>query len=138
MKDSGFKWATKYGLTVAITDMDPPARRDEILKDADDRSNKVLAQFRRGMLAFNEMQSTLVRLWQETYNVIGEEIVKGLTQFNPLSIVTVSGARGSIKQLAQLSGMRGLMLNQFNETIYELPVKNSFHRGLSMLEYFLP
>ncbi len=137
MKDSGFKWATKYGLSVAITDMDPPARRDEILKDADDRSNKVLAQFRRGMLAFNEMQSTLVRLWQETYNVIGEEIVKGLTQFNPLSIVTVSGARGSIKQLAQLSGMRGLMLNQFNETIYELPVKNSFHRGLSMLEYFV-
>ncbi len=137
MKDSGFKWATKYGLTVAITDMDPPERRDEILKDADDRSNKVLAQFRRGMLAFNEMQSTLVRLWQETYNVIGEEIVKGLTQFNPLSITTVSGARGSIKQLAQLSGMRGLMLNQFNETIYELPVKNSFHRGLSMLEYFV-
>ena len=137
MKDSGFKWATKYGLSVAITDMDPPARRDEILKDADDRSNKVLNQFRRGMLAFNEMQSTLVRLWQETYNVIGEEIVKGLTQFNPLSITTVSGARGSIKQLAQLSGMRGLMLNQFNETIYELPVKNSFHRGLSMLEYFV-
>ena len=137
MKDCGFKWATKYGLSVAITDMDPPARRDEILKDADDRSNKVLNQFRRGMLAFNEMQSTLVRLWQETYNVIGEEIVKGLTQFNPLSIVTVSGARGSIKQLAQLSGMRGLMLNQFNETIYELPVKNSFHRGLNMLEYFV-
>jgi DNA-directed RNA polymerase subunit beta' len=136
MKDMGFKWATKYGLTVAITDMDPPARRDEILKDADDRSNKILAQFRRGMLAFNEMQSTLVRLWQETYNVIGDEIVKGLTQFNPLNIVTVSGARGSIKQLAQLSGMRGLMLNQFNETIYELPVKNSFHRGLTMLEYF--
>lgn len=137
MKDTGFKWATKYGLTVAITDMDPPERRDEILNDADERSNKVLAQFRRGMLAFNEMQNTLVRLWQETYNVIGEEIVKGLTQFNPLNIVTVSGARGSIKQLAQLSGMRGLMLNQFNETIYELPVKNSFHRGLSMLEYFV-
>jgi len=137
MKDMGFKWATKYGLTVAITDMDPPARRDEIIKDADDRSNKVLAQFRRGMLAFNEMQGTLVKLWQETYDVIGKEIVQGLTQFNPLSIVTVSGARGSIKQLAQLSGMRGLMLNQFNETIYELPVKNSFHRGLSMLEYFV-
>jgi DNA-directed RNA polymerase subunit beta' len=137
MKDTGFKWATKYGLTVAITDMDPPERRDEILNDADEKSNKVLTQFRRGMLAFNEMQNTLVRLWQETYNVIGEEIVKGLTQFNPLNIVTVSGARGSIKQLAQLSGMRGLMLNQFNETIYELPVKNSFHRGLSMLEYFV-
>ncbi|MER3495787.1 MAG: hypothetical protein C4320_02565, partial [Armatimonadota bacterium] len=52
-------------------------------------------------------------------------------------ITTVSGARGSIKQLAQLSGMRGLMLNQFNDTIYELPVKSSFHTGLSMLEYFV-
>ncbi|MBI3722058.1 MAG: DNA-directed RNA polymerase subunit beta', partial [Fimbriimonas ginsengisoli] len=60
-----------------------------------------------------------------------------MTQFNPLSIITVSGARGSVKQLAQLAGMRGLMFNQFNEVIYELPVKSSFHKGLSMLEYFV-
>jgi len=63
--------------------------------------------------------------------------VSGLQQMNPLSIVTVSGARGSVKQLAQLSGMRGLMFNQFNEVIYELPVKSSFHKGLGMLEYFV-
>ena len=56
---------------------------------------------------------------------------------NPLNIVTVSGARGSVKQLAQLAGMRGLMFNQFNEVIYELPVKSSFHKGLNMLEYFV-
>ena len=137
LKDLGFRWATKYGLTVAITDMDPPKRREELISEADDKSNKILAQYRRGLLAFNEMQSSLTRLWQETYNNVGAEIMLGLKQFNPLSIVTVSGARGSIKQLAQLSGMRGLMLNQFNETIYELPVKSSFHKGLSMLEYFV-
>ncbi len=137
MKDLGFKWATRYGLSVAITDMDPPARREEMIKEADDRSTRITQQFRRGMLTYNEMTQTLVKLWTDTYDEIGQEIVKGLKQFNPLSITTVSGARGSVKQLAQLAGMRGLMFNQFNEVIYELPVKSSFHKGLSMLEYFV-
>lgn len=137
MKDMGFKWATKYGLSIALTDMDPPKRREEILLEAEQKSEKIDVQFRRGMLGFNEMQSSLVKLWQDTYDEIGKELVTGMKQLNPLSIITVSGARGSVKQLAQLSGMRGLMMNQFNEVIYELPVKNSFHRGLSMLEYFV-
>lgn len=137
LKDLGFRWATKYGLSIALTDMDPPARRDIILDEADTRSERIGNQFRRGMLGFNEMQQNLVKLWQETYDEIGKELVVGMEQMNPLSIITVSGARGSVKQLAQLSGMRGLMMNQFNEVIYELPVKNSFHRGLSMLEYFV-
>lgn len=137
LKDLGFKWAQRYGLSIAITDMDPPERREEILNEADTKSNNILAQYRRGMLAFNEMQSSLVKLWTDTYDEIGKEIVAGMVQTNPLSIITVSGARGSVKQLAQLSGMRGLMFNQFNEVIYELPVRNSFHRGLSMLEYFV-
>lgn len=137
MKDMGFTWATKYGLSIALTDMDPPKRRDEILDDADARSKRIDTQFRRGMLGFNEMQQSLVKLWQDTYDEIGKELVNGMAQMNPLSIITVSGARGSVKQLSQLSGMRGLMMNQFNEVIYELPVKNSFHRGLSMLEYFV-
>lgn len=137
MKDMGFKWATRYGLSVAITDMDPPERREEMIKDADDRSTKITTSFRRGMMTYNEMTENLVKLWAKTYDEIGEAIVDGLQQFNPLSITTVSGARGSVKQLAQLAGMRGLMFNQFNEVIYELPVKNSFHRGLSMLEYFV-
>src|SRR6476620_7878845 len=83
------------------------------------------------------MTQSLVKLWTDTYDEIGKEIVNGLTQMNPLSIITVSGARGSVKQLAQLAGMRGLMFNQFNEVIYELPVKSSFHKGLSMLEFFV-
>jgi len=137
MKDMGFRWATRYGLSVAITDMDPPERREEMIRDADERSTKITQQFRRGMLTYNEMTQTLVKLWTDTYDEIGKEIVAGLTQLNPLSIITVSGARGSVKQLAQLAGMRGLMFNQFNEVIYELPVKSSFHKGLSMLEYFV-
>ena len=137
MKDMGFKWATRYGLSIAITDMDPPERREEMILSADERSTKITQQYRRGMLTYNEMTQSLIRLWTDTYDEIGKEIVNGLTQFNPLSIITVSGARGSVKQLAQLAGMRGLMFNQFNEVIYELPVKNSFHKGLSMLEYFV-
>ena len=137
MKDLGFKWATKYGISIAITDMDPPERREEMIKEADDRSTKITQQFRRGMLTYNEMTQRLIELWTRTYDEIGKEIVNGLTQLNPLSIITVSGARGSVKQLAQLAGMRGLMFNQFNEVIYELPVKSSFHKGLNMLEYFV-
>ncbi|MCC7102263.1 MAG: DNA-directed RNA polymerase subunit beta' [Fimbriimonadaceae bacterium] len=137
MKDLGFTWATKYGLSIALTDMDPPKRREEILAEADAKSNRVDTQFRRGMLGFNEMQVELVKLWQQTYDDIGKELVSGMEQLNPLSIITVSGARGSVKQLSQLSGMRGLMMNQFNEVIYEMPVRNSFYRGLSMLEYFV-
>ncbi|MBL8088292.1 MAG: DNA-directed RNA polymerase subunit beta' [Chthonomonas sp.] len=137
LKDLGFRWATKYGISIALTDMDPPERREELLAEAESRSNRISEQYRRGLLTFNEMQQNLIKLWTETYDLVGKEIVNGMEQFNPLSIITVSGARGSIKQLAQLSGMRGLMFNQFNEVIYELPVKNSFHRGLSMLEYFV-
>ncbi|MDI9641393.1 DNA-directed RNA polymerase subunit beta' [Kamptonema cortianum] len=137
MKDLGFKWATKYGISIAITDMDPPQRRDEMLDEADNKANKVLENYRRGLISFREMQETLIRLWTSTYDEIGNAIVDSMQQENPLSIITVSGARGSIKQLAQLSGMRGLMFNQFNEVIYELPVKNSFQRGLSMLEFFV-
>ncbi|HZH99295.1 MAG TPA: hypothetical protein VEX38_10015, partial [Fimbriimonadaceae bacterium] len=137
MKDMGFKWATKYGLSIAITDMDPPERREEVIQSADEQSTKIAQQFRRGLLTYNEMTQRLIKLWTDTYDEIGKEIVNGLTQFNPLSIITVSGARGSVKQLAQLAGMRGLMFNQFNEVIYELPVKSSFHKGLNMLEYFV-
>jgi len=144
LKELGFKWATRYGISIAMTDMDPPERREEtperreeILKEADTRSTRISDQYRRGLLTFNEMTQSLIKLWTETYDQIGKEIVAGMSQMNPLSIVTVSGARGSVKQLAQLSGMRGLMFNQFNEVIYELPVKSSFHKGLSMLEYFV-
>ncbi|CAN5420722.1 hypothetical protein BH11ARM1_BH11ARM1_04220 [soil metagenome] len=137
IKDLGFKWATKYGLSVAITDMDPPEKREEILKDADVQSADIAKHFRRGAMTYNEMTHKLIKLWTEAYDLIGKEIVAGMQQLNPLSIITVSGARGSVKQLAQLAGMRGLMFNQFNEVIYELPVKSSFHHGLSMLEYFV-
>ncbi len=137
LKDLGFRWATKYGISIAVTDMDPPARRSEILEEADEKSTTILQQYRRGMLAFNEMQQSLIKLWADTYDEIGRQIVAAMEQGNPLSIITVSGARGSVKQLTQLTGMRGLMFNQFNEVIYELPVRNSFQKGLSMLEYFV-
>jgi DNA-directed RNA polymerase subunit beta' len=137
MKDLGFKWVAEYGLTIALTDMNPPRRREEMLDEADDSANRIINNFRRGMSSSREMQEKLVRLWTDTYDKIGGAITETMAQMNPLSIITVSGARGSIKQLAQLSGMRGLMFNQFNEVIYELPVKNSFQKGLSMLEFFV-
>jgi len=137
VKALGFRWASRYGISIAMTDMTPPTTRDVILNESDTQANRVLEQYRRGLTSFREMQEKLVRLWTDTYDQIGSAIVSSMQQENPLSIITVSGARGSVKQLAQLSGMRGLMFNQFNEVIYELPVKNSFQKGLSMLEFFV-
>ncbi|MCH7902963.1 MAG: DNA-directed RNA polymerase subunit beta' [Armatimonadetes bacterium] len=137
IKDIGFKWATQYGLSIAMTDMDPPDRRVEVLDEADVKADRILQQYRTGRTTFREMQENLIRLWTDTYDEIGNAIVDNMSQDNPLSIITVSGARGSVKQIAQLSGMRGLMFNQFNEVIYELPVRSSFQIGLSMLEFFV-
>ncbi len=137
LKTLGFKWATDFGISIALTDMDPPQRREEILQETEENSIKVDNQYRRGLLTFNEMQQNLVKLWTNAYNEIGKELVDKLSYYNPLNTITISGSRGSIKNLTQLSGMRGLMLNQFNEVIHELPVKNSFQRGLNMLEYFV-
>lgn len=137
IKQLGFTWASRYGISIALTDMDPPRRREEMLVEADNKANRILQQFNRGLMTFRDMQNSLIRLWTDAYDQIGNAIVDTMQQENPLSIITVSGARGSIKQLAQLSGMRGLMFNQFNEVIYELPVKSSFQKGLSMLEFFV-
>ncbi len=137
LKELGFKWATDFGFSISLTDMEPPKGREAIIQDTDEKSRKIDTQYRRGLLTFNEMQQNLIKLWTEAYNEIGNELVENLSFENPLNTIVVSGSRGSVKSLTQLSGMKGLMLNQFNDVIHELPVKNSFQRGLNMLEYFV-
>ena len=89
------------------------------------------------MLSPAERKQRVLKLWTDATAEIGNEIVKHIDRFNPVSIVTTSGARGSIKQVSQLSGMRGLMADPFGNIIENLPVKSNFHEGLSVLEYFV-
>jgi DNA-directed RNA polymerase subunit beta' len=137
MKALGFKWAAKAGITFSLTDMKSPPIRAEIIRRTEEAVNKANANFRRGVLSPGERKQKVLELWTGATAEIGDEIVKNIDSFNPISIITTSGARGSKKQISQLSGMRGLMADPFGNIIDDLPVKSNFHEGLSVLEYFV-
>ncbi len=137
MKAQGFKWAAKAGITFAMTDMQSPESRALILRETEEKVDNANKQYRRGMISPGERKQQVLKLWTDATAQIGDEIVKNISKFNPISIVTTSGARGSIKQVSQLSGMRGLMSDPFGNIIDSLPVKSNFHEGLSTLEYFV-
>ena len=137
MKELGFRWACRAGITFALTDMKSPPSRARILRDTEDRVNQTNAQFRRGLMTPGERKLKVLTLWTDATAKIADEIIANIEQFNPINIITDSKARGSKKQLAQLSGMRGLMADPFGNIIEDLPVKSNFHEGLSVLEYFV-
>ena len=137
MKALGFKWAAKAGITFSLTDMKSPPIRAEIIRRTEEAVNKANVNFRRGVLSPGERKQKVLELWTGATAEIGDEIVKNIDAFNPISIITTSGARGSKKQISQLSGMRGLMADPFGNIIDDLPVKSNFHEGLSVLEYFV-
>lgn len=137
MKELGFRWACRAGITFSLTDMKSPPTRGEILRKTEEEVNKTNMSFRRGFMAPGERKQQVLKLWTEATAKIADEIIKNIDQFNPINIITDSKARGSKKQLAQLSGMRGLMADPFGNIIEDLPVKSNFHEGLSVLEYFV-
>jgi DNA-directed RNA polymerase subunit beta' len=137
LKAIGFKWATKGGISFSLTDMKSPPSRAALLKKTEDDVNRTNSQYRRGVISPAERKQKVLTLWTDATTLIGDEIVKAIEPFNPISIITTSGARGSKKQISQLSGMRGLMADPFGNIIDTLPVKSNFHEGLTVLEYFV-
>ena len=137
LKALGFRHATHAGITISITDMDIPAARDKILKDTETAVNKLTMQYRRGTITLGERKQQVIQLWMKAAENVADAIVAGIGHFNPIYLITDSGARGSTKQLAQLSGMRGLMVDPFGNLIEDLPIKSNFHEGLNVLEYFV-
>ncbi|MDQ2985128.1 MAG: DNA-directed RNA polymerase subunit beta' [Armatimonadota bacterium] len=137
LKNQGFTWATRYGLTVAITDMDPPEERHQIIESTQAKVDVLNEQYEEGSLNAAGRRENVLRAWGDAYRDVGNAIEKSMEQYNPLSIVTTSGARGSIKQLTQLAGMRGLMSDPFGNIIEDLPIRSNFHEGLGVFEYFV-
>lgn len=137
LKELGFKWATKYGLTIAITDMDPPEKRIKIIDETEKNVELLTRQYEKGFITNNERRQKVLENWSRAYDDVAKAILESIEQFNPLSIVTVSGARGSVKQLTQLAGMRGLMSDPFGNIIEDLPIRSNFHEGLGVFEYFV-
>ncbi len=143
LKTAGFHWATQAGITFALTDMEIPAERDEIVRRAEEEARRIDELYENGELTIAEKRQRLIELWQQAYEQVTQAMLRSIARDNPLFIITDSGARGSTKQLAQLVGMRGLMSGLLDirtaseRLIEELPVRHSFREGLTTLEYFV-
>jgi DNA-directed RNA polymerase subunit beta' len=137
VKDLGFRFAMRAGVTISMTDMAVPARRDEIIHEAEAKVEKASRDFRRGLLTADERRQRVLSFWQQAAADVGDAIMESIDRFNPVYMITNSGARGTRRQITQLSGMRGLMSDPFGRLIEDLPIKSNFHEGLSVLEYFV-
>ncbi|WP_062196958.1 DNA-directed RNA polymerase subunit beta' [Massilibacterium senegalense] len=136
MKDLGFKYSTKAGITIGVSDIVVLPEKQEILQEAEDKVARVLKQFRRGLITEDERYERVISIWGEAKEVIQSRLMKSLDSTNPIFMMSDSGARGNASNFTQLAGMRGLMANPAGRII-ELPIKSSFREGLTVLEYFI-
>ncbi|MEI6511828.1 MAG: DNA-directed RNA polymerase subunit beta', partial [bacterium] len=137
LKEMGFLYATKGAVSISMTDMDSPEKRIQIIRDTEEACKKIDQQYNRGHLTAPERKQRVLDAWMKAYDNVSKAIIEAIDQTNPLFIITDSGARGSMKQVTQLAGMRGLMSDPFGNIIEDLPVRSNFHEGLSVFEYFV-
>ena len=137
MKSLGYRYATFAGMSIAITDMDITSEREKIITETESDVDKINRNFARGLVGLQERRQQVLEKWMKAQERIADSLLDGIEQFNQIAIITMSGARGSTKQISQLAGMRGLMSDPFGNAIEDLPVKTNFHEGLSVLEYFV-
>lgn len=137
LKNLGFRYSTVSGITISMTDMDIPAKREQILSSTEEDVEKMNRQYSRGLITQGERRQRVLGLWTSAADKVGDAILENIGRFNPIYMITNSGARGSQRQITQLSGMRGLMSDPFGNLIEDLPIKSNFHEGLSVLEYFI-
>ncbi|WP_313802177.1 DNA-directed RNA polymerase subunit beta' [Cytobacillus sp.] len=136
MKDLGFKYSTKAGITVGVADIVVLGEKEQIIHDAQNKVDNVMKQFRRGLITEDERYDRVISIWSAAKDVIQERLMKSLDKSNPIFMMSDSGARGNASNFTQLAGMRGLMANPAGRII-ELPIKSSFREGLTVLEYFI-
>lgn len=136
MKDLGFKYSTKAGITVGVADIVVLAEKEEILTQAQAKVDNVLKQFRRGLITEDERYDRVISIWSAAKDTIQGKLMASLDKRNPIFMMSDSGARGNASNFTQLAGMRGLMANPAGRII-ELPIKSSFREGLTVLEYFI-
>lgn len=136
IKRLGFKYSTKAGITVGVSDIIVPDAKKAILEDADIQVEKIENQYRRGLITEEERYQLVIGVWNKATEDVTKALLDTLSRFNPVYMMANSGARGNIQQIRQLAGMRGLMADPSGRTI-ELPIKSNFREGLAVLEYFI-
>ena len=136
IKNLGYHYSTRAALTVAITDATIPPEKQEYIQEAEKRVDTINKLFKRGLVSDEERYRMVIETWNETTNKVTDALNKSLDPYNPLFMMSDSGARGSIAQIRQLAGMRGLIANTAGRTI-EVPIRSNYREGLNVLEYFL-
>ncbi len=136
IKALGYKFSTKGAISVSIADMVVPAIKYELVKAAEGKVVEIENYYRQGFITNEERYRLVVQLWEKTTADVTNALQGNLDEFNPIYMMADSGARGSMAQIRQLAGMRGLMADTAGRTI-EIPVKANFREGLSVLEYFV-
>ena len=136
LKELGFHYAAKSGTTIAMSDIEVPPSKPQILEEAESRVSIIDDQYYRGLITEDERYDGVIGIWTETTDRITDAISEGLDQQGSIYMMATSGAKGNITQIRQMAGMRGLMTNPSGRII-DFPIKTSFREGLSALEYFI-
>ncbi len=136
LKAKGFHYATVAGLSVSIWDAAIPEEKDAILAASDKKVEEIDNMYEMGLMSYEERHKQVIDVWNQTNDEVGEAMTAAFAQDNPIYMMANSGARGNMKQVRQLAGMRGLMSDPKGEII-DLPIKANFREGLSVLEYFV-
>ena len=136
IKATGYKYSTRGAITISIYDMSVPARKYELIHETEQRIVDIENEYKMGFMTNDERYRAVVREWEKTTEDVTDALQDNLEELNPIYMMATSGARGSMKQIRQLAGMRGLMANTAGRTI-EIPIKSNFREGLSVLEYFI-
>ncbi|MGO1429368.1 MAG: DNA-directed RNA polymerase subunit beta' [Staphylococcus equorum] len=136
MKDLGFKFSTKAGITVGVSDIVVLPDKQEILDEHEKLVERITKQFNRGLITEFERYNAVVEIWTDAKDQIQQKLMGSLDKTNPIFMMSDSGARGNASNFTQLAGMRGLMAAPSGKII-ELPITSSFREGLTVLEYFI-
>jgi DNA-directed RNA polymerase subunit beta' len=136
LKDTGFHWATRSGVTVAMEDVVAPPNKREILDTYEKRADKVQREYERGLITDDERRQELIEIWTHATADVAQDMEKAFPETNSVWMMVNSGAAGNLMQVRQIAGIRGLVSNPKGETIPR-PIKSSFREGLSVVEYFI-
>ncbi|WP_281640487.1 DNA-directed RNA polymerase subunit beta' [Aurantimicrobium minutum] len=136
IKDAGFHWATRSGVTVALSDVLTPPNKREIVAGYEKLAAKVQSEFEKGMITDNERRQELIKIWTDATAEVAEAMQKNFPANNTINRMVTSGARGNWLQVRNIAGMRGLVNNPKGEIIPR-PIINSYREGLSVVEYFI-
>ena len=136
IKSMGFKYSTRASISISVADMTIPPEKYDLVAAAEKKVEVVAKHFQRGELSEEERYQNVVRIWEQTTNDVVAALQNNFNRYNPIKMMSDSGARGNITQMRQLAGMRGLMFATSGKTM-EIPIKSNFREGLNILEYFI-